>query len=635
VPASDAAGSENPFPNGPSMTYFPVPFFLSTRGFGMHLDTTRRTEVHFGSARDGERTDAWRVVENAASLRATVYLRPDPLDVLADYTEDTGRPPVPAPWVFGPRRRVSPNQQHDGQDELELLRALHVPTTGVDDATHLLPHRSELGREDELRAWTARGHALGYKVMAYNNPYVSMSEPRAAEDFAYGRDHGLFLEDERGEIAETFFISGVGQTLATIDLTNPEAVRWFQSLLMRSLALGYDGWMHDFGEYVGRTWTAYDGSNGEQLHNRFPVLSARAAYELLERERPNDYLFFVRSGYAGTQAFVPAVWGGDAEATFDETQGIPSALRSGVSLGMSGAPYWGSDTTGFKCLTEFPRDKDVYLRWAELSALSPIFMEQNACSNPLGPETTKWTLYSDEETTRVYADMARLHTRLLPYFLLLAHDAHERGAPLMRHPYLMHPEERAARAVEDAFFLGDRIYAMPVIDRAQTERIGWLPPGRWLDVTDGVAYTGGQEVTVPAPIGKLPWFLKEGAVLPLLDDRVETLAPDDRDDVISWDETRHIVHALVFLGSAPRATLTLTDGVTLTVERTTDPDTAVSAADADAIARCSNCARVDDAGSLRRVRANSALANESVVVVDGLQLSHAGDARAVHWTVWR
>src|SRR5262249_29956789 len=161
-----------------------------------------------------------------------------------------------------------------------------------------------------------------------------------------GKEHGFFLKDGSDDApAPTFFISGKPQTLATIDLTNDDAVAWFQTLLQRTLDLGYDGWMHDFGEYVGRSWRAHDGSNGTELHNPFPVLSAKAAHDFLERARPNDYLFFVRSGGAGTQQYVPAVWGGDAEATFDDTQGIPSSLRSGLNLGMTGVPYWGSDGT--------------------------------------------------------------------------------------------------------------------------------------------------------------------------------------------------------------------------------------------------------------------------------------------------
>ena len=68
---------------------------------------------------------------------------------------------------------------------------------------------------------------------------------------------------------------------------------WFQDLLRRTLALGYDGWMHDFGEYVRRPWIFGDGRKGDEVHNIFGVLSAKAAHDLLTKERPNDFLFFV------------------------------------------------------------------------------------------------------------------------------------------------------------------------------------------------------------------------------------------------------------------------------------------------------------------------------------------------------
>src|SRR5262249_35210206 len=160
--------------------------------------------------------------------------------------------------------------------------------------------------------------------------------------------HGFFALADDGSVAQTEFISGEFQTLAELDLTKPEAVAWFQDLLRRTLALGYDGWMHDFGEYTRRTWKFADGRRGDEVHNIFPVLSAKAAYDLLSKERPNDFLFFVRSGYTGTQQYVPAVWSGDPEATFDETQGLPAMLRGGINLGMVGVPLWTSDVTGFK-----------------------------------------------------------------------------------------------------------------------------------------------------------------------------------------------------------------------------------------------------------------------------------------------
>ncbi|HEY4221240.1 MAG TPA: hypothetical protein VGO62_07850, partial [Myxococcota bacterium] len=198
-----AAAVGSPFPNGPSMTYFPVPFFISSAGYAMHLDTTQRTEVHLGD----ESEQQWRVSSLSDRLDVVVYAGA-PLAALDLYTEDTGRPMVPAPWVFGPRRRVSLGQQVNGVDEWRLLRERHVPTTGLDDAVHFLPHLSQVGQETQLAQWTSDLHAAGYKALAYNNPYVSMSEPAAAADFAYGQANHLFLTDQNGDVASTFFISG-------------------------------------------------------------------------------------------------------------------------------------------------------------------------------------------------------------------------------------------------------------------------------------------------------------------------------------------------------------------------------------------------------------------------------------------
>ncbi len=509
TPVSDT----NPYPHGPSMTYFPVPFFLSSHGYGVHLETTFRTEVHFASERD----DAWRFAVEAPAWDATVYVHHDPLATLDDYTADTGRPLVPAPWVFGARRRVGDKSMVNGVPEWQAMRQNHVPITGMDDSVHFLPALSQTGREAELQQWTATAHAEGYKVMAYNNPYVAANNANAAADYAYGLAHGYFVKNPDGTPVLNNFISGTLLQVSPIDLTNPDAVTWFQSLLQRTLDLGYDGWMHDFGEYTPHDAVFFDGRRGDEMHDEYPVLSAKAAHDLLVAERPNDFLFFVRSGYAGTQAYVPAVWGGDAEATFDTTQGIPSVVRGGVNLSMSGVPYWGSDGTGFKCLTSFPHDKEMFLRWVEIMAASPMMMEDNACSNPIQGTQPKWSLWSDAETTTTYARWARLHTRLAPYFWALAERAHSAGTPLTMHPFLLFPDAPQAWSIEDAYYLGPALYVWPVVARGGTEKHGWMPPGRYVDLNDFRVYAGGAEVSVPAPLDDLPIFLVEGQIVPMLE----------------------------------------------------------------------------------------------------------------------
>jgi alpha-glucosidase len=628
-------GPESPYPNGPSMTYFPVPFFLSSQGYGMFLTTTHRTETHFGS----EVEDAYRVAANAAGFSLTVYAQGSPLEILDAYTEDTGRPVVPASWVFGPRRRVSLGSTVDGVEEPLRMRELDIAITGVDDAVHFLPALSHLGREEELAAWTARLHELGYKAMAYNNPYVAESHENAKADFEHGLENGYFVKLPSGEPAYTQFISGELLTLATIDLSNPDAFAWFQSLLKRSLDLGYDGWMHDFGEYIPRDAVLFDGRRGDEFHNVFPVLSAKAAHELMEKERPGDHLFFVRSGGPGTQAYAPAVWGGDAEASFDETQGLPSAVRGGLNLSMSGAPYWGSDMTGFKCLTAEDNDKEVFLRWVAFGAASPIMMEQNACVNPV-KDVVKWKLYNDQETIDTYRKWARFHTRLSPYFDLLARRAHESGQPITLHPFLLHPGDPEAGAIQDAYYLGPSLYVSPVVKRGATEKVTYLPAGRYVDWETLEAVEGGQSVTTPAPLDALPMWLVEGQMVPLLDASIDTLAPAAEPGVVTPDQVAGVLDVRVALGPGQTATLVLADGTTLTARRLAadegNPGGLPEAADVAEVEACEGCWLGADEGDVARLRVTTESAESTAVTLQDVELTASGPSvRKIRWDVLR
>jgi len=624
-----------PMPNGPSMTYFPVPFFLSSAGYAVHLNTTYRTELHFGS----EARDKWRAAANADDFAATIYVHKDPLASIADYTLDTGRAPVPAPWVFGPRRRVGRNDMVDGVPEYQKMRERKIPVTSIDDAMHFLPALSHLGIETELATWTTNLHAAGYKAMAYNNPYVAQNHPNATTDYEYGKTNNFFVRGPDGQPAITEFVSGKLLRISAIDLTNPDAVKWFQDLLRRTLDLGYDGWMHDFGEYIPRNAVLFDGRRGDEFHNAFPVLSAKAAFDLMEAERPGDYLFFVRSGGSGSQKYVPAVWGGDAEATFDDSQGLPSSVRSGLNLGMSGVPYWGSDMTGFKCLTGDPNDKEVFLRWVELGALSPIMMEQNACKNPLG-DKEKWKLFNDEETISHYKKYAGLHTRLQPYFLVLAKQASETGRPLMVHPFLTHPEAPEAWTIEDSYFLGPALYVSPVVQRGQTSKDIWLPPGKtYVHWDDFAVYAGGTTHNIAAPLGKLPLLLATGELIPLLDPSIDTLAPATDPTVITPETVKDRLDVVVALAPGQEAQLVLADGTSLWAKREAmnggNPGALAQVMAAD-IADCAKCFVTTNEGQVARMRVNSDVEMAFDLTIEDVHVKASkGPARRIRWDVLR
>lgn len=627
-------GPDNPGPHGPSMTYFPVPFFHSTRGYSLWVDTTARSELHLGS----ERPDAWRLAVNHNQVALTVYADADPLRRLDLFTEDTGRPMVPAPWVWGNRRRINRGAMVDGVPEWQRMRDLRMPITGVDDAMHFLPASRQLGIEAELRTWADTLHANGFKLMGYYNPYVAASDSGGFPDFQYGRERGWFIKGPDGEPALTFFISGTGLEIASIDLTQPDAANWFKDILKRSLALGYDGWMHDFGEYTARNTTVADGRTGELIHNLYPVLSAKAAFEMLSEERPDDFLFFVRSGYTGSQAWIPAVWSGDPEASFDGTQGLPSMLRGGLNLALSGVPYWGADAQGYKCLnTGVDRNRELFYRWLQASAVSPIMMEQDRCF-ALTREEEKWLLWDDEETPRQYARYASLHTRLQPLFRVLALEAHQHGWPVMRPLFLTHPTEPSTWTQDDVFFLGDTLLTAPVVQRGVVARTFWAPAGVYVDVWDGTVHQGGGMMTVPAPEDRLPLLLAENRVLPLLDPAVQTLAPATVPGVVSAADVADRLDLQVVLRPGGAARVVLADGAVVELTRATATVGANGFAPvaAEALADCTRCTMSDNWGGTQRLRFNTDTDGRATSTVEDVTLVvTGGPLRRYRVEAWR
>ena len=527
-------GPNDPSPNGTGMTYAPVPFVLSTQGFGIWMDTSFRTGFDLGA--DDPR--AFRIYAVEPALHLHVLVHDDPRDTIADYTRLTGRAHLPAPWVFGPRRRVDHGAMVGTEPEELALRSHDVPTTMIDDTMHFLPSQSQIGREAFLLTWTAQMHALGFKAIGYFNPYLSVTNPTTADLVAFGRANHYFVQTAQGMEFDTTVISGGPQSVATFDLTIPGAVAWYQTLLQQAVDLGYDGWMQDFGEYISPTSLLADGRTGWEAHNAFPLLQQQAVWDFFTRTRGNDFQYFVRSAYSGSQAVAPMMWSGDPAASYDPARGLPSMVRNAVNLGMSGIPFWGSDISGYTCLNDPVPNEEVYLRWTEFGALCPDMHDENACAQAPAGSPPKWDIWSNAETTTVYGNYARLHTRLLPYIYAAAAEAADTGMPIMRHPWLLYPTNATAMGVSLEYFFGPALYVAPVVHRGDTSRTLWLPPGTWVDWWTRAISMGDQMVTRDAPIDIVPLYLLSGGIVPMLDSTVVTLAPHTDPSVVGIDDVR-------------------------------------------------------------------------------------------------
>jgi alpha-glucosidase (family GH31 glycosyl hydrolase) len=530
---------QGPPPVGPASN-FTMPWFLARSGYGFLLHSTWLNRFHL------DRPGSWRVEHaDPARLRMRIYAGPTPAQVLTRFTADpdVGRQPEPAPWYFGPWYQPTGDDAFR-KDLVSRWRDADVPVTVAQTYTHYLPCAAHLGREAEEKALTDLYHSWGYKVTTYVNSFVCSDHPAYAE----GDANGYFVKTQAGTTYPLPYAAWRSSSSAVVDFTAPGAQDYWHGLIDDALTNGYDGWMEDFGEYVPPDAKLADGRSGLEAHNSYCTDYHRASHALTQSRK--DFAQFVRCGYLGTAPYARIVWGGDPTEDDSEADGLAAALHQGLSMGLSGIAYWGSDIGGFHALfTSGRTSSELLIRWLQLGAFSGIMRTQaEGFGRPdqTGHRAEVW----DDDVLPHWRAMAKLRTQLEPYIFDAAMEYRRSGMPLMRHLALAYPDSAAAwgegpagAAARTEFLFGPDLLVAPVVDMGAVARDVWLPPGKWVDLwklldfddatgelrphPGGAAtITGGRVLPVDAPLDHIPVFVRAGACLPLLAGDVDSLVTD-------------------------------------------------------------------------------------------------------------
>ena len=232
-------------------TYFPMPWLLSSRGYGVLVDNTEESRHRLGTDSLG----AWSVEVDATSLRLRVIAGPRPADALRRLTERIGHQPKPfAPWVFGTWFHVGQENQPPPEREraaVEAQRSADVPVSTVETHLRYLPCGGAVGRREHERERTAFFHAAGLATVSYFSPEVCLAYQPLYDDAA---SRGVLLENEAGDPYVFDVFVGDAATLeapiSLIDFTAAGADAFFAEQLSQAVEDDHDGWMEDFGEYT-------------------------------------------------------------------------------------------------------------------------------------------------------------------------------------------------------------------------------------------------------------------------------------------------------------------------------------------------------------------------------------------------
>ena len=364
---------------------------------------------------------------------------------------------------------------------------LNIDRPWAKEVGDFTPHPQLYPHMDQLAGWC---HENGMKLTLWTTCMVN----EGAANFAYAKEKGYFLSD--GKVQKWWAGNG-----AMLDYTNPEAVRWWHGEMDKAFALGIDGWKLDGADpYVMLLLPAY-GKGGLVGWKQYQKLQYEDFYDFSKEKgkivwtRPTDDVI----GWGLPLTFAPREinfvgWVGDQD---NDWGGLRAALNQMFTSSLFNYVSYGSDIGGFRS-GPAKNPKDVFLRWAQLGAFTPIM------ENGGGGEHRPWMYDEPGQTdaTDIYRDFVRLHYALIPYISSQVAYSYETHQPTMR------PSSGVYQ-----YMLGDSLLVAPFYQEGN-ERTIVFPQGDWLYLFDEArSYKMGVQ-TLTVPMEEFPVFIRKGAILP-------------------------------------------------------------------------------------------------------------------------
>ncbi|ERL65098.1 glycoside hydrolase family 31 protein [Schleiferilactobacillus shenzhenensis] len=493
-----------------------VPFYLASTGYGFLW-----ANPAIGQAAFNANQITW-TAEATSQLDYWITAGDTPAQIEEQYSAVVGRAPVMPDYGLGfwqSKLRYATQDQvlavarkyHEKHIPVSVLVIdyYHWPRCGdYRFDPHFFPDPAAMAKE-------LAGY--GMKLMVSVWPQVD----QRSENYAEMKANGLLVHTNYGLPAQMQF-HGANEFY---DATNPGARAYVWAKVKhnyRDQGIGLfwlDEAEPEFGTYDFSNYTYYAGSV-LSTGNLYPRAYTRGFYEGEVAASGHGEVNLVRCAWVGSQRYGALVWSGDIQSTW---QDFRNQIMAGLHMGIAGIPWWTTDIGGFHGgHPDDPAFRELLVRWFQFGAFSPV-MRIHGARQPMtkvykadGEETENagapnevWSYGPAVE--KILIKFIQIRAQLKPYLQDVMQVAHTTGAPVMRPLFYEFPKDPQAWPITDEYLLGPDALVAPVVQAGVQERMVYLPAGaRWTDAHSGEVFTGGQTVTVQAPLARLPLFLRNG-----------------------------------------------------------------------------------------------------------------------------
>jgi alpha-D-xyloside xylohydrolase len=524
-------------------SHAPVPFYVTTAGYGVLVDTARYPTFYCGGKtprnaraknadfsqlvavgadalpaayrryRFQDESEVLVEVPEAAGVDVYVFAGPTMREAVQRYNLFSGGGPVPPRWGLGMWYRVKGDfTQEQTMALANEFRERRIPC----DVLGLEP------------GWQTHAYSCTFVWdKKFPNP-SKMAKELAAKSYRLNLWEHAFTHPESPIHSALEAHSGDYEVWGGLvpDFLQAEARKVFADYHDRAIvSTGVSGFKLDEcdnSDFTGNwSWPELakfpSGADGEQMHSLFGLRYQDTIQSIFDKRRQRTYGLVRSSG--ALAAPYPYVLYSDL---YDHKEFI----RGMVNMGFSGI-LWTPELRN----AENPED---LIRRLQTVVMSPMALI-NAwyIKNPPWKQVERNANNADrlaegwEAVEAKCRAVMELRMRLIPYLHAAFVRYSYEGLPPFRALVMDYPEQPAAWPVEDQYLMGDSLMVAPMVAK-QTERSVYLPPGEWFNFWSGEKMAGGRRVNVTAPLEQIPLFVKSGALLPLAEPTLHT------DDGASW-----------------------------------------------------------------------------------------------------
>lgn len=519
-------------------SHAPVPFYVTTAGIGILVDTARYASIYFGNARSRPRKksvsatqaspdpvytqsiedqDAGSIVIDLPTARGVhVYLfaGPEMIDAVRRYNAFSGGATMPPEWGLGFWYRCDARITQQGAIALAReFREREIPcdVIGLEPGwqTHAYSCTFAWNTErfPDPSGMLQSAKNMHYHVNLWEHAYTHPASPIFSALEPHSGDYGVWgglVPDFAGEPARRIFGDYHGQALIDSGVS------------------GFKLDECDNSDYTGG-WSFPDcsrfpsGADGEQMHSIFGLRYQEAIWQAFRRRNQPTYGLVRSSGALATP--YPFV-------LYSDLYNHRDFIRALVNSGFSGL-LWCPEVRDAQSEEDLIRRMQsvVFSPLAMLNGWyikNPTWKQLDRSKNDADQWTEKW-----ERLEAQCREIIGWRMQLVPYLIASFAQYVEDGTPPFRALALDWPGDKRLHAVDDQFLLGDRMMVAPLF-ADEPERKVIFPDGDWRDFWTGEKHQGTSEIHVSASHERIPVFVRDGCVVPWADVGQHTAAEETR-----------------------------------------------------------------------------------------------------------